>query len=669
MFSAPAVANPMSDLKRFFNDDEEELPAPVPAVAVEQPRKRSRFGALGAAPPAAPAAAAAPPRMDAPPPLRVDHLGRELDASGNPIIPAVLLSSSAAAGGGALGRHARAAPESSASGTSVFGAIRPTGGRPAPKASERANPYLSNPATTGGAGAQPAASRQHKARKAFNFVEPGSIAAVAEQERAREARRLPVGGFLRPLRVGSERPGGGEGTTEVGALAAAAPVAFVPEAAAAGATAAAAGGLEAASSMETSPELLLEVPTLPPRSRYLGSAAVAVEWWDAPFLPPARARQYAAKFGGAEKAKKLAAGAGGGAEQAPTAPFSYSECTLEHIKTVGLVAHPVPLNPQGEPCSMEPPAPAPMPLMMTADERARLRRRTREERHKAIADQVRIGLLPPPPPKVRLANIMRVLKDSAVADPSAIEAKIKEETAARVGMHTARNLASKLTPMERAEKWKAKLCAHPPEGFSAALFYVEDLSSGQARYKVDINARQLYLVGLALTASAGVVSSAVEGGVQGLTLVYVEGGALAVRRYIKLMLKRIDWRKRGRKQGGGGGGEGMKGDGNSNEVGEEGEDDDDDEEEDGEEEEEEEEGGAGGAAGASFGTAGSSDKSGKCKLMWIGTVPIKHCGDFHFEVCNNFASARRALESRGLAHCWDTAFFEARERAHPALDP
>jgi len=37
------------------------------------------------------------------------------------------------------------------------------------------------------------------------------------------------------------------------------------------------------------------------------------------------------------------------------------------------------------------------------------------------------GLLEPPPPKVRISNLMRVLGEEATADPTAIEQKVQEQ--------------------------------------------------------------------------------------------------------------------------------------------------------------------------------------------------------------------------------------------------
>lgn len=60
---------------------------------------------------------------------------------------------------------------------------------------------------------------------------------------------------------------------------------------------------------------------------------------------------------------------------------------------------------------------------------------------------------------------------------------------------------------------------------------VGDLSSGQLRFKVDVNARENHMTGCSLLLT--------EPG--GFSLVVVEGSAKTLRRYEKLMLRRIDW--------------------------------------------------------------------------------------------------------------------------------
>ena len=73
----------------------------------------------------------------------------------------------------------------------------------------------------------------------------------------------------------------------------------------------------------------------------------------------------------------------------------------------------------------EPAPPAPQPLPLTKRERKKLRTQRRLAAEKEKQDQIRCGLMPPPPPKVKISNLMQAMKDDAVADPSAMEAKVR----------------------------------------------------------------------------------------------------------------------------------------------------------------------------------------------------------------------------------------------------
>ena len=52
---------------------------------------------------------------------------------------------------------------------------------------------------------------------------------------------------------------------------------------------------------------------------------------------------------------------------------------------------------------------------------------------------------------------MRVLKDEAVLDPTAMEKEVREQMAEREQAHQDRNLARMLTPAERREKKMRKI--------------------------------------------------------------------------------------------------------------------------------------------------------------------------------------------------------------------
>ena len=80
------------------------------------------------------------------------------------------------------------------------------------------------------------------------------------------------------------------------------------------------------------------------------------------------------------------------------------------------VQHPVLLEPP-----QEKNMPAAKPMYLTKKEQAKLRRQRRMEDHKEEQAKIRLGLIPPPPPKVKKSNLMRVLGGISPIDPAFIE--------------------------------------------------------------------------------------------------------------------------------------------------------------------------------------------------------------------------------------------------------
>lgn len=62
--------------------------------------------------------------------------------------------------------------------------------------------------------------------------------------------------------------------------------------------------------------------------------------------------------------------------------------------------------------------------------------------------------------------------------------------------HEAANAARKLTPEARREKTIRKLKEDTSLGVHVAVFRLTELKNPQRKYKVDINAQQLYLTGM-----------------------------------------------------------------------------------------------------------------------------------------------------------------------------
>lgn len=64
-------------------------------------------------------------------------------------------------------------------------------------------------------------------------------------------------------------------------------------------------------------------------------------------------------------------------------------------------------------------------------EHKKLRTQRRTEREKTRQELIQQGLLEAPKPKVKLGNMMRVVAEQAVADPTAMEHDIRSQMAER----------------------------------------------------------------------------------------------------------------------------------------------------------------------------------------------------------------------------------------------
>lgn len=81
--------------------------------------------------------------------------------------------------------------------------------------------------------------------------------------------------------------------------------------------------------------------------------------------------------------------------------------------------------------SAEPTKAVLLPVFLTKKERKKLRKQNRREAWKEKQEKIRLGLEPPPEPKVKMSNMMRVLGTQAVQDPTKIEAHVREQMAKR----------------------------------------------------------------------------------------------------------------------------------------------------------------------------------------------------------------------------------------------
>jgi len=299
-----------------------------------------------------------------------------------------------------------------------------------------------------------------------------------------------------------------------------------------------------------------------------------VEWWDMPFLREVDGQKRA-----------------------------YTEVNVEKITPY--IEHPIPIKITAEKEATE----APM-MHLTPKERKKLRRLKRQERTQEIRDKIKMGILQPPPPKVKMSNLMRVLGDEAIADPSTVERKVRQQVEQRRKEHEQRNEARKLPAEERKQKKKQKWMAEQEPTTQVLVFKIKDLTNKRHLFKIDMNAQQFHLTGCCITCP-GVAN-----------IVIIEGGPRAVKRYRKLMMRRIKWSEDQTK------------------------DDDDDEDSDDEQ------------------NVTAPKLHDHCVLIWEGVIKQRNFKNWKVTHARSEAEARKTLADRGSEHYWEML---ARHR-DPRLD-
>jgi U4/U6 small nuclear ribonucleoprotein PRP3 len=187
------------------------------------------------------------------------------------------------------------------------------------------------------------------------------------------------------------------------------------------------------------------------------------------------------------------------------------------------VQHPVLLEPPQEKLK-----PEQKPMYLTSKEQAKIRRQRRMADLKEQQAKIRLGLEPAPPPKVKKSNLMRVLGEQAVKDPTAVEARVNREIADRREQHEATNEERKLTKEQRHEKLARQQEQDAEKGLFMTVYRIDTLANGRHRFKISKNAEQNALTGVCVMHPK-------------FNLVIVEGGVHSINNYRKLMVNRIDW--------------------------------------------------------------------------------------------------------------------------------
>lgn len=75
-----------------------------------------------------------------------------------------------------------------------------------------------------------------------------------------------------------------------------------------------------------------------------------------------------------------------------------------------------------------------------------------------------------------------------------------------------------------------------------ALFKIDKLTEPHLKFKIDMNAQQYHLGGFCLIADYNMAPSDLP------NLVLIEGGPRAIKKYKRLMLRRIKWNEKSKKR-------------------------------------------------------------------------------------------------------------------------
>ncbi|XP_029959309.1 U4/U6 small nuclear ribonucleoprotein Prp3-like [Salarias fasciatus] len=257
-----------------------------------------------------------------------------------------------------------------------------------------------------------------------------------------------------------------------------------------------------------------------------------------------------------------------------------------------LVEHPAQISPP-----VDTDKPVTLGVYLTKKEQKKLRRQTRREGQKEVQEKVRLGLMPPPEPKVRISNLMRVLGTEAVQDPTKVEAHVRAQMAKRQKAHEEANAARKLTAEQRKEKKVKKLREDLTNGVHIAVYRVRNLQNPAKKFKVEANANQLYLTGTVVLH-------------KDVNLIVVEGGPKSQKKFKRLMMHRVKWEEH-----------------NSKRDDPDGDDD--------------------------------TKRNNKCWLIWEGTAKERSFGEMKFKQCPTENMAREHFKKHGTEHYWDLALSQS----------
>lgn len=190
------------------------------------------------------------------------------------------------------------------------------------------------------------------------------------------------------------------------------------------------------------------------------------------------------------------------------------------------VQHPVPIDATWRKIDVEL-----KPMFLTKSERKKLRRNRRMVEMKDKQDRIKLGLEEAPSNKVSLKNLVNVLTNESIANPTEVEVRVKNEVYEREMKHNLMNEERKLSKEEKRKKLDKKKEDDLKKGVFCLVCKVKRLVNPKHEYKVDINAKQYGLVGACLTL------------IDGESLIIAEGGHKNLKKYKRLLMNRINWKE------------------------------------------------------------------------------------------------------------------------------
>ncbi|XP_053203205.1 U4/U6 small nuclear ribonucleoprotein Prp3-like [Panonychus citri] len=252
-----------------------------------------------------------------------------------------------------------------------------------------------------------------------------------------------------------------------------------------------------------------------------------------------------------------------------------------------LIEHPMQIKPLGATDK-----PMALPVFLTKAEHKKLRRQNRRETWKEKQEKIRLGLEPPPEPKVKMSNMMRVLGDQAIKDPTKVESQVKESMAKRQKTHEEANASRKLTADQKKQKKIKKVKEDTSLGVHVTVYRILNFSDPKRKFKVETNAKQLQMTGIVVT-------------FKNVNVVIVEGGPKQQIKFEKLMMRRIDWNE---------------------------------------------------DTGFKDKYVTGEKVENKCFLVWKGLAKNRAFNDFRFKNAPNESYARELLKNHHVEHYWDLAY-------------